>query len=1016
MEHWITRLAWACIFAVAACGSALSGRVAETSAKGITCVVAPDSTRGSTPFAHPAAGTTFALIVFVRFSDDTSARPCSEGEHRWPNALDLSEKPTWGDSLIDTAATDPLTRGSLTHFFWEMSAGKHLLVGDIYDSVIVPPYTGEHYDTSQTLYYNKIRAANWDVLQLLDNDPNVDFSNYDHNPEPNDTLDVIFLVYRWWPWGSGFTGWAGLFSENADSSIVVDDSIVVVGRQYGSGVCLEGLSLFDSRGVASHEYAHLLFGPGQPAMVVDHWNEPDRFGLMAGGQDAGNSMSAFERMRLSWVQPETLHATEDHWEVTLGDMVTEGDVCLIPVADSSDGGGSPVYTEYFLLENRQRKSYYEGDFCCDTCRWWLPGTGLLVTHVLLDLRGHRPLDFSPKQMDVECADGVYDWGCWVGDITPLEPEPECGGDWIQHGTGCWGGSGGHADPFDTFNEANGATFAPYTLPNSDRCLFDLADTCPGLISRFKQSISTGIGVINVETQSDSSMTFDVVFDMEAGKLCTTTTWSGFILLDGDVTVESGDTLIIEPGTTVRLADSTDTMQSGLDSERIEIIIEGTLSAEGTNGNFVRFAPDSCNWNVAFPESIPYPDSWYGIVVKNGGEASLKHCDIGYGVDAVTVDGAASVTIDSCYIHDNSRAGVCIEDGNPNIEWTTIADNDSFGVFVAATDSARMRFCVLDSNTTHVRTADKDLDLGNMAWPGPGPGNAGWNAFTAGTTCLQNTDASADSLLAHGNYWGSDDSSTVASQISGNVDYEPWLSISPGSISQDSSYAIVVDEEGNETDFVRGLCPIDHEEWGCPESDSLTAFILRFCVKQQSGQAVAGLDPRFLFATLESDTLGPACGCGGCLGWCDSTEVVPESTYSFCCQPNDDVLFATDITDANGISDFVDCQVGGAARLKILAHAGPITIGDTVTVWINSVDLVPCGDPDGYVSGPDFAAFGKAYGDTAWWADFVDQDPCYPGGQRKPRYLILGPEFAHFASHYHGGETHCSCDGTDCRCE
>jgi len=58
-----------------------------------------------------------------------------------------------------------------------------------------------------------------------------------------------------------------------------------------------------------------------------------------------------------------------------------------------------------------------------------------------------------------------------------------------------------------------------------------------------------------------------------------TTWSGEVLVTGDVTVPAGSTLTIEPGTTVRFAALSDNTAGGQDPERGELIVHGSLLAE-----------------------------------------------------------------------------------------------------------------------------------------------------------------------------------------------------------------------------------------------------------------------------------------------------------------------------------------------------------------------------------------------------------------------------------------------------
>jgi len=329
MKRWVKWTALLGLGGIIVSGTLVSVRVPETTAGGFKCLM--DTTRGGwSDMTHARTGVTRALVVFVRFSDDDSVGCCSQG---WPDTLPISQLPAWADSFIDPPDAGSWTEGSLSHFFWQMSGGRFLLCGDLYESVVVPPHTYEYYETTFVNYEPTNSAINLDVLDILDADTSIHFSNYDTNPADG-VVDAILLVYRRAPQMWPFGGWAALFTESATDCVTVDGSLHVDGRKSGSGAMFTGLNLFDARTVGAHEYTHLLLGKDHPGMQTDgHWNELDRFGLMPMGQDGGTSMSAFERLRLGWVEPEILSTTS--FGVEIGDMLTTGDVYIVPILSSS---------------------------------------------------------------------------------------------------------------------------------------------------------------------------------------------------------------------------------------------------------------------------------------------------------------------------------------------------------------------------------------------------------------------------------------------------------------------------------------------------------------------------------------------------------------------------------------------------------------------------------------------------------------------------------------------------------
>jgi hypothetical protein len=92
-----------------------------------------------------------------------------------------------------------------------------------------------------------------------------------------------------------------------------------------------------------------------------------------------------------------------------------------------------------------------------------------------------------------------------------------------------------------------------------------------------------------------------------GTISTSTVWtrSGSpYVLQGDVTVAWGTKLTLEPGVRV-IAASSDALKSGVDPQRVELIVDGTLVVRGTAASPVELtAQDSSG-------------SWYGIRVRGG---------------------------------------------------------------------------------------------------------------------------------------------------------------------------------------------------------------------------------------------------------------------------------------------------------------------------------------------------------------------------------------------------------------
>ena len=113
-------------------------------------------------------------------------------------------------------------------------------------------------------------------------------------------------------------------------------------------------------------------------------------------------------------------------------------------------------------------------------------------------------------------------------------------------------------------------------------------------------------------------------DPLSGPITNAVIWSGVVEPTGDVTILSGGSLKILPGTQVRCAGGDD-RASGADSSRVEIILNGgTLDASGAPDALIRFTSRAQN---------PTPGNWYGLRVIEGG-VTLSNCVVEYAVDGV----------------------------------------------------------------------------------------------------------------------------------------------------------------------------------------------------------------------------------------------------------------------------------------------------------------------------------------------------------------------------------------------
>lgn len=115
-------------------------------------------------------------------------------------------------------------------------------------------------------------------------------------------------------------------------------------------------------------------------------------------------------------------------------------------------------------------------------------------------------------------------------------------------------------------------------------------------------------------------------------------WHGTVTLSSSYSIPSGQSLIIEPGTTVQLG-------SG-----VSINASGVINAVGTAAEPITFTSTGGT----------SPGSWGSIVFSGSGadKSSLKYCDIDYATD-VEVNNTSNVTIANCSISNSSGTGISV---------------------------------------------------------------------------------------------------------------------------------------------------------------------------------------------------------------------------------------------------------------------------------------------------------------------------------------------------------------------
>ena len=205
----------------------------------------------------------------------------------------------------------------------------------------------------------------------------------------------------------------------------------------------------------------------------------------------------------------------------------------------------------------------------------------------------------------------------------------------------------------------------------------------------------------------------------SGIISTDRTWSiagSPYIVTGNVLVNNGVTLTIEPGVTVRL-------NSGK-----SIQIDGTLIARGTAGNLITCTKNQAdNWGYLYFSDL-ITDAQYDGNDNYTGGSILEYCAVEYGGNASVTNNAmirleaahpylvnctirnasahgvlgwslsGNLRVVGCTFQSNSGVGIAVSGGTSMLSNCTSTDNGGSGVQVSAPNSvARLSNCTVSSN-------------------------------------------------------------------------------------------------------------------------------------------------------------------------------------------------------------------------------------------------------------------------------------------------------------------------------
>ena len=581
-------------------------------------------------FQLPHEGSQKVLMIYARILNDGNWGCWTE----WPPDDSL---PSFFDQVIvPTSNPDSFPEPSTNDYYWKMSSGKYTYYGDRYPQVVET-------ETQDARFWT-MPEKNHYILERIANDSTFDFSEFDVSPRDS-VIDCVVIIWRNDYCGIALPslGWG----DNVSLNVTTWDGMTIKGC---TGIhCPEAGSFSQVMSIICHEQYHKML-EGYPYSMgcfnggrcIADFDYTGVWSLGTGDHRRGITMCAPERDALCWMDTvQTI--SSDTVGLKIPDVVESGKAIRIDINDQPGDHND----EYFILENRQRTSWYTQYAGVDTCKdQALPGSGLLIWHVLgYGIQQHNP---DWKFLDLESASGLFVPG------TPT-PDPVYGYDGLDslliNGVS---ERYGRFDSLDLYNPEWNNAFTPYTNPNTNGYNEFYSRPCA-------QNVPTGISVTNVRRGDGDTMIVDIRLDTSRDTIDHNTEWAKWVMLGSDLTVAEGCTLMVDPGAIVNFTPTTDSAAAGVDTTRAELIALGDIVAVGTAGDSIVFRPAGTRRG-----HTPEADDWYGLRIaqQDTMQSALKYCDVGYGHTGISYfwpttgpSWSDEGCIEACNIHDNAFAGV-----------------------------------------------------------------------------------------------------------------------------------------------------------------------------------------------------------------------------------------------------------------------------------------------------------------------------------------------------------------------
>jgi TonB family protein len=238
------------------------------------------------------------------------------------------------------------------------------------------------------------------------------------------------------------------------------------------------------------------------------------------------------------------------------------------------------------------------------------------------------------------------------------------------------------------------------------------------------------------------------------------------ILEGDLIIERGATLRINPGTVIKFIANTDVDRTGQDRSRGEILVYGEIDIQGEAGqNRVSITSIGKKIGAAEATASSRSGDWYGIVVyknKDSRFSRIKYTKIEYAHRGISIIGA-SPRIENNEILYSYNSGIYVSAKSKAILFSNIIQDNSYaGVEVLNLSEPKIFQNVINNNEYGIMIYDQSK-------PNIGTNEKGDDFLRGENTFFGNLqydiyNISSNDIYAQRNHWGNAISDKQASNI------------------------------------------------------------------------------------------------------------------------------------------------------------------------------------------------------------------------------------------------------------